>query len=527
MESVEQYLKLQTNSFDSLLNEFDHDKPLFPYMVLITRENNLVINSSPIFWDMEKGNGFFLKRDRIVPYENVQDSLIPQLYLKASTRYYNIYEENQHSGITYTFYSKDACHKIYNFFDEDGEGTHGIHPFSFKQMIQLLGLVENSDKTRKWIMENIIVEEDIVGMMTIQATPLSSSAKTQAVFILLMKKPYKDQSPHVFDIYEVFDYQKVFLQSKYLKSYSTKILVWSFVHDLKKDSELEEIQIMNDENYTKLFEEYIRNHYDYFSEEKRNECVMVLPDFFDKYIPSECVYQRMLTDNIMSLASIIKKWGVGGTYAISSIVGDKKVCNLMMTVAKKLFNNKSLIRSIPQDYWFPFITVLSYMNVMYNNNPKVKIPTGFWLYYYLYRYRKHCQPEDIPIVNTITAFTLMNNSSSFMSLVNAIKMSRCKTRVCEGSWSTISDKTALYELVFYFSNGGKGYWDELTPQEQQLWPKRWDDEISYNEILDYFKGDGHHTFMGVEDERKYYANKVFEAIELEQENGNYCMLEYA
>ena len=123
METINQFLNQQNNSFDSLLNDFDHEQPLYPYLVLITREHNLVINCSPIFWDWRKSNGFFLKQDRIIPNEKVDDSLIPQLYLKAANRYYNIYEEDKHFGITYTFYSKDACHKIFSFFDEDGEGT--------------------------------------------------------------------------------------------------------------------------------------------------------------------------------------------------------------------------------------------------------------------------------------------------------------------------------------------------------------------------------------------------------------------
>lgn len=526
METIQQYLSNHNNSFDGLLKEWDHEQPLYPYIVLITRENNLVIDCSPIFWDWRKGKGFFLKQDRIFPNEPAHDSIIPQLYLKSATRYYNIYEEDKHSGITYTFYSKDACHKIFNFFDEEGEGTHAIKPFSYKGMLRLLDLAEDPEKTRKWIMDNIIVEEDIVGMMTIQATPVFSSDKNQAVFILLMKRPYEDQEPHIFDLYETFDFQKVFLQSKYLKSYTTKILAWAFIHDLKKGTTIEDLRIMNDENNTNQFEEYVRSNYNDFSDEKKNECVMVFPDTYEKYIPSESIFQRLLIDNIMSMATIIKHWGIGGTFAASSIGGDENITNLMMNVAKKMFSNKSLTQSIPQDYWFPFITVLSYINVMYNNNPKVKIPTGFWLYYYLYKYRKHCQQEEIALINTITAFTLMNNSSSFMSLINSIKMNRCKTRAGESSWSTRSNEAALYELVFHFSNECKGFWNELSPQEQQLWPKRWDDEIGYNEILEFFNGDGHHTFMGVEDEREYYANIIFETIELEQEKGNYSMLKY-
>lgn len=523
MDSIKQYLSKKDNSFDGLLKEWDHEQPLYPYLVLITRKNNLVVNLSPMLWDWRKNNGFYLKQDRIIPKETVNDSIIPQLYLKSATRYYNVYEEDQNIGVTYTFYSKDACHKIYNFFDEEGDCTHGIQPFTFKKMPRIL---EDPSNPPEWMTENMIEEEDVVGMVTIQVSPISSEEEKQAVFILLMKKPYEDQSPHVFDIYETFDSQKVFLQSKHLKSYFSKPIVWAFVHDIKKGSEIENLCVMNDENNTKLFEEYVRNHYGDFSEEKKNECVMVFPDIFDKYIPSETVYQRLLTDNILSLATIIKRWGLGGTYALSSINGDQNVCNLMMTVAKKMLNNKSLIKSIPQEGWFPFISVLSYMNVMYNNNPKIKIPTGFWLYYYLHKYRKQFPQEDYPLINIMTAFTLVNNSSSFIKLINVNKNFRCKTKVGDSSWKTMRDESALFELVYYFSNGCTSFWDELSPKEQDFWPKRWENELGYSEILQYLNLDGHHTWMGIGDEREFYANKLFEAIDLEQKKGNYCMLDF-
>ena len=531
IETIQKYLSNQNNSFDGLLKEWDHDQPLYPYLVLITRENSLVINCSPIFWDWRNGNGFFFKQDRIIPNEPAVDSIIPQLYLKSATRYYNIYEEDKHIGLTYTFYTKEACHKIYNFFDEEGEGTHGIQPFSYKKMSYML---EDPNNPPEWMTENMIDEEDIVGMVTIQATPVRSGDKPQAAFIMLTKRPYKDQQPHIFDLYEVFNYQKVFLQSKYLKPYSTKILVWAFVHDLKKNLEVASLKIMNDENSTRLFEECIHNHYDNLSEEKKNECVMVFPNIYDRYIPSTTISQRLLIDNIMSMATIIRKWGIGGTYAVSSIGGDKNVCDLMMTVAKKIFNNKSLIRSIPKEVWFPFISVLSYLNVMYNNNPNVKVPTGFWLYYYLYKYRTQCQQEDIAMINTLTAFVLMSNSSSFMRLINANKSCKCnvefmwsgKQQILNGSWAIASDEYALYELIYYFSNECKGNWEELSSKEQEFWHQSWDDEMAYDEILVYLNHSVNHTWMGIHSERVFYAKKLYEAIDAELERGNYCMLEY-
>lgn len=532
MGTIEYYLKQQTNSFDSLLNEFDHEKPLYPYMILITRDNDSLVNDSPMLWYWEKNNGFFLKQDRIIPNFEVSESVIPQLYIKSATRYYNVYETEHNSRLTYTFYTKEACHKIFSFFDEEGEDTHGIEPFVYKPSV-----LEDPNNPPDWMKEKMITEEDIVGMITIQVAPISSGAKTQAVFILLMKRPIADQRPHIFDIYDDFDFQKIFLKSKYLNTYSTKILVWSFIHDLKKKSDIEELQIMNDENNTKLFEDYIRSHYDSFTEEKKNECVIVMPDVYDKYIPSQRIYQRLLSDTIMNLATIIKKDGIGGMYAIASIVTDENVCNLMMTVAKKMLNNKSLIITLQQEYWFPFITVLSFLNIMYNHNPKLKIPTGFWLYYYLYKYRTQCDQEDIPMIDTITAFTLMNNGSSFMKLIEANKKSELTAKftnkrtgkevsmVC--SWVTVSNEWALYELIYYFSNGCNGYWDGLTSRQKDLWPKRWNDEIGYKEILDYVEKTVHHGFMGIEYEREFYAKKLYEAIESEQLKGNHFMLEYS
>ena len=521
METIQSYLSKCDNSFDGLLNDWDHDQPLYPYLVLITRDNNLLINC---LWYLQENNGFFLKQDRIIPNGHADDSNISQLYLKSATRYYNIYEEDKYTGITYTFYSKDACHKIYNFFDEEGEGTHGIQPFLYKKMPRML---EDPNNPPDWMKDNMIDEDDVVGMVTIQVNPVFGGDKPpQAVFILLMKRRYEDQQPHIFDLYEVFDYQKVFLQSKYLKSYSTKILVWAFVHDLKKDSDTENLCVMNNENNTKIFEKFIHEHYDSFSEDKKNECVMVFPDTYEKYIPSENVYRRLLTDNIMSMASIIRRYGIGGCYAISAVENGGQIGKLMVTVLTKMFNNRKQMLSVSQNEMLPLIIVLTFSNTMYNNNLAVKVPLGFWLYYYLYRYRNCCQEIDLPLVNTLITFTLINNSSSFEKLLNACKMDKCVTKMRENSWSTIQDTYALYELVFLFSNKCTGYWDKLSFQEQQLFPKRINEELGLDGILQYLNSSILHTCRGMEDEREFYARRIYELIAYEMESGDFKMRNY-
>ena len=63
--TIKQYLNSERNSFDSLMHEYDNSQPLYPCLVLITRSSSFALDSSPMFWDMDKG--FFLKKDRIIP----------------------------------------------------------------------------------------------------------------------------------------------------------------------------------------------------------------------------------------------------------------------------------------------------------------------------------------------------------------------------------------------------------------------------------------------------------------------------
>jgi len=531
--TIKQYLNSERNSFDSLLHEYDNSQPLYPCVVLITRANSFAFDSSPMFWDMEKG--FFLKEDKIIPNIDLRgsaDNLIPQLYLKFSSRYYNIYEEDKHVGLTYTFYSKTACHKIYQFFDEDGEGAQGIVPFSYKQMSSF---IEDPNNHLDWLANSIIDEEDVVGMVVIEG---AISGRREGVFALLLKRPWKNERPHIFDIYEVFDYQKVYMESSYLKSYKTKILVWAFVHDLKKLSNLGNKGIMNDEENTKAFEEFIKANYDNFTNEQKDECFLLYPDTYKKYTPSNEIYQGLVIDTIMSMATTIRRWGIGGTYAIAAITGDEEVSRLIVTTIKKIDRNKKLTLTLPTEYHFPLIVSLTFLNIIYGDDITIKAPIGFWLYYLLYDYRKRCSEEELPLINTLLVFTLRNNSDSFSKLINVIKQATfndeivtkgfffTKTRMVQSNWKSRDDLTCIYELVYHFTGNGESQWQKLSEQEKQFWCKRLDDEIEYNSILQQIQRDARHNAMGMDKQREFYACQLYEHIKSEIENNNFYLRDF-
>lgn len=530
--TIKQYLNSERNSFDSLLHEYDNSKPLYPCLVLITRESSFALHSSPMFWDMDKG--FFLKEDRIIPNVDLRgsDDLIPQLYLKTSSRYYNVYEEDKHIGLTYTFYSKAACHKIYQFFDEDGEGAHGIVPFSYKQTPAFF---EDPNNLPDWLTDGMINEEDIVGMVAVEG---AISSVKEGVFALLLKRPWKNERPHIFDIYEVFDYQKIYMESSYLKSYRTKVLAWAFVHDLKKLTDFGDKGIMNDEENTKAFREFIKAKYDNFTNEQKDECVMLYPDIYKKYTPSDEIYQRLVTDTMMSMATTIRRWGLGGTYAVAAIAGNETVSRLMVTTIKKIDSNKKITLTLPSEYHFPLIVSLTFMNIMYGNNIPIKAPIGYWLYYLLYGYRKRCSEEELPFINTLLVFTLRNNSDSFSKLINVIKQTTfndevltkgffgTKVRKVQSTWSNRDDLTCIYEIIYHFTGNGESLWQKLSVQEQQFWSKRLDDEIEYESILKHFQGDVRHTVMGMDNQREFYANQVYEYIKSEIEKNNFYLRDF-
>ena len=530
--TINQFLNSERNSFDSLLHEYDNTQPLYPCLVLVTRHSSFILDSSPMFWDMDKG--FYLKEDKIIPNVELRGSedLIPQLYLKIASRYYNVYEEDKHIGLTYTFYSKAACHKIYQFFDEDSEDTHGIEPFSYKHMPVFF---EDPNNLPEWLTKGMIDEDDVVGMVSIEG--ITSSA-CEGVFALLLRRPRKVERPYIFDIYEVFDYQKVYMESSYLKSYKTKVLAWAFVYDLKKLTDFGEKQIMNDEENTRAFGEFIKTNYDNFTNEQKDECLMLYPDIYKKYTPSDEIYQRLVIDTMMNMATTIRRWGIGGTYAVAAIAGNETVSRLMVTTIKKIDSYKKITLTLPSEYHFPLIVSLTVMNIMYGNNIPIKAPIGYWLYYLLFGYRKRCSEEELPFINTLLVFTLRNNSDSFSKLINVIKQTTfneevvtkgffgTKIRTFQSTWSNRDDITCIYELIYHFTGNGGSQWEKLSEQEQTFWSKRLDDEIEYESIRQHFQGEGRHTVRGMDKQREFYANQVYEYIKSEIEKNNFYLRDF-
>ncbi len=520
--SIIQFLKSQGNSFDSLLFDYNNNDPIYPCIVLATPGYFYFRDAIPCLFDVD--NGFYLKRDSFIPnLGRNDDSKNTQLYLKKTLAYSSTYEDDKHIGLTYTFFSKTAINKIYSYFEE-GEEAFLKPPFWYTTFCKLHN-IEPKDAEDENVRKGAIFKEDIIGMVSLEST---YSDKKLGLFVLLLRRPIPNEDgPQRYDMYEAFDFQKVYFKSIFLKSYTTKLLVWAFIHDLKEMSPWCNERIMNDEEKTLEFIEFLKSHYDGFSDEQKNECLYILSEKQYQVTPTLDVYRELAIYGLMSMAINVRKWGIGGSYAVVEIAGNKEVKELMERTVKVLFGNTDLIFDLPQEYQFPLIIDLVFVNLMYFDVDPVHAPTGYWLYYLLYKYRNNCSKEELPLINTLLVYALKNNMNHFSKIFKTIKREVFeydfenkgfwgpKIAHMKDSWSNCEDKWCISELIYHFSDGCKSQWENFSEEEKQLWIKRLDNELEYDEFYKFFQGDGRHTVIGMEKQREYYAESLFQYIKNE------------
>ena len=63
--------------------------------------------------------------------------------------------------------------------------------------------------------------------------------------------------------------------------------------------------------------------------------LLLYPETYKKYIPSNIIYQKLVNDTVMSMATTIRRWGICGSYAVAAISGDETISRLMVTTIKK------------------------------------------------------------------------------------------------------------------------------------------------------------------------------------------------
>ena len=192
--------------------------------------------------------------------------------------------------------------------------------------------------------------------------------------------------------------------------------------------------------------------------------------------------------------------------------------NLIKLVGKKVFNNKQIaITALGKKYQLPLILALFFINVQYPNQPTIKYPTGFWLYYLLYNIRKNSDAGELSFVNTLLAFTLLNNMPAFSNVMEFVKKQLCYIEIGGEynytSWNFKNNDTAVFELFYLFTNGCTSQRMYFSKAEQVIWNSSLENELECEKILNFLNRDVNHFYSGLPQQRDYYANALFEFIQ--------------
>lgn len=486
------FLNNDVSSIDFLLEEHDINEPIFTYPVFVTQNYPQILEFNPMFYS---NGGFYLIRDKIIALGQTNKELQPHLYLKYSSRFYNVYVEDKNSSFIYTFYSKSSFLKLYSYFSEEGEGVGGM------------ALTKDGGI--------LCSKSEILGMACVE---MNTSVSHEAVFVLLLRSPRVTKTYRLFKALENNELRALPFKSNNFKHYRTIVLAYSFLHDLKKySSQVSKWIMINEQEYFK-FSSFIENNYGHLDNEQKDECAFLYPDQFKKLTSSASIQQYLIVEHVVNLANLIKEYGFDGLYSLISIMQDEDIFNLVKLVGKKVFNNKQIaITTLDKKYQLPLILALFFINAQYPNQPTIKYPTGFWLYYLLYNIRMTSDVNELSFVNTLLAFTLVNNMPAFSNVMEFIKKQTCYIEISGGynytSWNFKNNDTAVFELFYLFTNGCTSQMMHFSKAEQIIWSCSLEKELEHEKILNFLNGDINHFYSGLPQQREYYANALFEFIQ--------------
>lgn len=199
------FLNTDISSIDFLLEERNINDPIFTYPIFVTQNYSQILELNPMFYS---NGGFYLIRDKIIALGQTNKEQQPHLYLKYSSRFYNVYVEDKNCSFVYTFYSKSSFVKLYSYFSEEGEGVGGME------------LTKDGGV--------LCSKSEILGMACVE---MNTSISHEAIFVLLLRSPRVTKTYRLFKALESNELITLPFESNNFKHHRTIVLAYSFLHD--------------------------------------------------------------------------------------------------------------------------------------------------------------------------------------------------------------------------------------------------------------------------------------------------------
>lgn len=501
------YLTSGVSSFDCLLNIYDNQKKTFAYPVLLSEGFSIVRDTSILSISHE--NGVFLTNDSIQPELNSPEYLRHTLLCCGFNRYYTSYAVKERLNITYRIFSKEANKLIFNLFNELAYPI----PFDVNKLIKIyetnnwMGISERLYSEQK---PKQVTEDDVIGFVSCEVK--GSNGSTESILYMLTHDQIEYTRSNRYDLYDS-SYQKVFLNSKYLKGYASKLVTWASIYYLQKKAGIQGDGLaINDENRCQTLLNYIHTNYSNMNDSEKDMCSYIVPDQYN--LTSQQRVRELLVHNyIVNFGSIVRKNGLilAGIMPFQNELVIKQVDKIIEVIDKQ----KRVF--LKQNHKFNFDGILDLIIINLCIQGPLKNITGLWAFYLLICLSKR---DSNNLISELILLIYKNNQHLFMNLINQIKSKEMveerevkgwfRTQIIEDrqSWSSYDDLYCFFELFYDYSNCGKGY--QLDRTEEDFFSRRLISELELDCIEDYFRKHPsiNHTARNIAEQRTFYRTQL-------------------
>ena len=469
-----------TNSFDDCFTNYNQDTRLYVAPLVYTKNAWNILDSSPLMWN-EETDGFFFQNDRLITnVDDLSDHIHNRnLTLVNPTRFYSVYKEDQ-DEYYYIIFSKISTQALLNYHS---------YPFS----------------------------DEIVGALALyinNKTPFGTAK--ESITFLITNKPVGEKymccSLEGYPFYERYN--------EILNHIGTRYLLMGLIFRLENKFGYTADWAWENPKIDQEIMHCINEQYNKLPDEYKDLCHFILPNQY-KFVHNTPysieVSERIVKEYINNLYSIIYRNRIAGQLGLIRTHNLENIeVKLIEKTYKYIFGWPQITLSQSDENQMIRNTVVLYLiNRAFSHVRRALGVSSLWLYYNLFYLRNNTKDEiTYNLANILLECVLYTNEKDFISIISNIKNTEffLKNLKQRTSWKLMDENFCLHELLFYFHNCVN------SPQKDKLefyllgrvpnMSNGYDFEI----VCEHLKRNVNHTWMGIEEEREFYANEIYNYI---------------
>lgn len=504
------YLEACRNSFDSIILDFDHTRPLYAFPILIEGQYHYVESKCTF---LKSKNGFFLKNDNIIvndtPSPHSNDQLSIKINLSKWNRFIYSFREIR-DGIGYLFYTqrgfsalqKYVCalnNELNQCFVDEIVGAITIYTFSSSRVECTASATFLISKTPNITFVAPIQTDSIPIEENLKYSPKANSSYLKAINIALYEELYHRLKEGVFN-------RRITDQNGE---------IWNIINDSRNDLSDEVIDI----------------------------CAFLFPQLYS-YSKNSKIYCQYRDDIVIAFNKLMINWYRRGIadMDIPVLFYEEEIKEYELLFDKVL---KDVILNKNKISWLDNSDVLSmeYISALYivqtlikPDRIQQKAVLAVWLYYMLYRKILSCGQQEQQMYKILIFHLIGCNHRTFEKLFDKIKgymVIDPKSQYCKTphTWKDRNSSICVAEIVCYFSNTFNPDYSTLSIEQRKYVGERFicaaesseeKNRLQYfNQYEQLLTTSVTHTFLGITDMCKGYALHLFNYISELLHNPNY------